>query len=450
MRVAMLSPIAWRTPPRHYGPWERVVSLLTEGLVRKGVDVTLFATADSETTGKLHAVAPRPYEEDKNLDPKVWECLHISELFERADDFDLIHNHFDFLPLSYTGLVQTPVITTIHGFSSPKILPVYKKYNGKVFYVSISNADRAPDLSYIATIYHGIDIENFTFQESPEDYLLFFGRIHPDKGTREAIEIAKKARKKIVLAGIIQDHDYFQKEVEPYVDGAQVVYIGSAGPEKRNELLGRSAALLHPIQFEEPFGLSIVEANACGTPVIAFPRGSLPEIVTHGVNGFLARDVEDAANLVRRIHEISRFECRKAAQDRFSRDRMVDDYLDVYNQVLSLTKREDHRPWGYYQVLSDAPTHKVKRIVVFPGKRLSLQAHRRRSEHWMIVGGAAVVTRDDELIPVKAGDAIDIPQGARHRISNVGNDEVVFIEIQTGDYFGEDDIERFEDDYGRV
>ncbi len=367
MRVAMLSPIAWRTPPRSYGPWERVVSLLTEGLVRKGINVTLFATADSETTGKLHAVVPRPYEEDKTLDPKVWECLHISELFERADDFDLIHNHFDFLPLSYTGLVETPVITTIHGFSSPKILPVYKKYNGKVFYVSISNADRSPELSYIATVYHGIDIENFTFQETPEDYLLFFGRIHPDKGTREAIEIAKKAQKKIVLAGIIQDQDYFRREVEPFIDGDRVEYIGAAGPEKRNELLGRCLALLHPIQFEEPFGLSIVEANACGAPVIAFPRGSLPEIVAHGVNGFLARDVGEAVDAVQRIRELSRRDCRKVVQERFSRDRMVDDYLNVYNQVLALKKREDHRPWGYYQVLSDAPTHKVKRIVVSPG-----------------------------------------------------------------------------------
>lgn len=450
MRLAMLSPIAWRTPPRHYGPWERVVALLTEGLVNKGVDVTLFATADSQTSGKLHAIVPRPYEEDKDLDPKVWECLHISELFERADDFDLIHNHFDFLPLSYCSLVQTPVVTTIHGFSSRKILPVYKKYNDKVFYVSISDADRAPELSYIATIHHGIDIESFTFRESSEDYLLFFGRIHPDKGTKEAIEIAMKAAKKIILAGIIQDEEYFRKDIEPFIDGKKVAYVGSVGPEKRNELLGRSLALLHPIQFEEPFGLSIVEANACGTPVIAFPRGSLPEIITPGKNGFLVSDVAEAADAVNQINLISRFECRKVAQQRFSRERMVEDYISVYNKILSENKREDHRPWGYYQVLSDHPTHKVKRIVVFPGKRLSLQAHRKRSEHWMIVSGRGVVSKDHEEIPVKAGDTVDIPLGARHRMANVGEEDVVFIEVQTGDYFGEDDIERFEDDYGRA
>ena len=182
MHIAMLSPIAWRTPPRHYGPWENVASLLTEGLVSRGHEVTLYATADSQTNGMLQAVCPRGYEEDRSLNPKVWECLHISELFEHADAYDLIHNHFDFLPLTYSGLTTTPVVTTIHGFSSPGILPVYKKYNGKVFYVSISDADRSPDLDYIKTIHHGIDIKQFDFQSAPEDYLLFFGRIHYDKG----------------------------------------------------------------------------------------------------------------------------------------------------------------------------------------------------------------------------------------------------------------------------
>ena len=189
MHIAMLSPIAWRTPPRHYGPWENVASLLTEGLVARGHDVTLFATADSQTSGALHAVCPRGYEEDHSLIPKVWECLHISELFDHAGEFDIIHNHFDFLPLTYSGLTTTPVVTTIHGFSSPGILPVYRKYNKKSFYVSISDADRAPDLDYIKTIHHGVDITQFDFRPEPEGYLLFFGRFHHDKGAKEAIEI---------------------------------------------------------------------------------------------------------------------------------------------------------------------------------------------------------------------------------------------------------------------
>ena len=187
LRVAMLAPIAWRVPPRHYGPWERVVSLLTEGLVAQGVEVTLFATDDSETAAKLEAICPRPYEEDPSLDAKVWECLHIAHAFERAHHFDLIHNHFDFLPLSYSALTKSPLLTTIHGFSSERILPVYKRYNASTHYVSISDADRHPELDYLATVHHGIDLSEFTFRPQPDDYLLFFGRIHSDKGAAEAI-----------------------------------------------------------------------------------------------------------------------------------------------------------------------------------------------------------------------------------------------------------------------
>lgn len=338
MRIAMLAPIAWRTPPRHYGPWERVVSLLTEGLVARGVDVTLFATADSETNGKIHAIAPRPYEEDKSLIPKVWESLHISEVFEKAQDFDLIHNHFDFLPLTYSSLVRTPVLTTIHGFSSERILPVYKKYDKKSYYVSISDSDRSPELTYIATIHHGIDLEAFNFNPSGGEYLLFFGRIHPDKGVREAIEIAQLADRDLLIAGIIQDEHYFETEVKPHLSGSRIKYVGSVGPDRRDSILGEAACLLHPINFNEPFGLSIVEANACGTPVIAFSRGSMPEIITEGVNGFLVSTVSEAVDAVERIHSICRHACRQVAEKRFSRDRMVSDYLKVYDRIVVATK----------------------------------------------------------------------------------------------------------------
>ncbi len=212
MRIALLAPIAWRTPPRHYGPWERVVSLLCEGLVERGIDVTLFATRDSRTRGRLAAVCPTPWEEDPEIDPKVWECLHIAHCFEHAAEFDLIHNHFDFLPLSFSRLVDTPLVTTIHGFSSPKILPVYVEYADRSFYVSISDADRAPELPYAATVHHGIDLAELTLSETPGEDLVFFGRIHPDKGAAEAIEIARRAGRKLVIAGIIQDRDLLRRE----------------------------------------------------------------------------------------------------------------------------------------------------------------------------------------------------------------------------------------------
>jgi len=331
----MLAPIAWRTPPRHYGPWEQVVSLLTEGLVARGEDVTLFATADSVTSARLVAVCRAGYEEDRTIDAKVWEALHIAEAFERASEFDLIHNHFDFLPLAFSRLVPTPVITTIHGFSSPRILPVYRKYNGRVHYVAVSDADRAADLTYLGTVHHGIDLGAFTFCGRPDDYLVFFGRIHPDKGAKEAVEIARRAGRRLVMAGIIQDRDYFEREIAPAVDGRAVQYVGSVGPEARNALLGRARALLHPINFAEPFGLSVVEAMACGTPVIARRRGSMPEIVRDGETGFLVSDVDEAVEAVGRIDALSRQRCRQEAERRFSADRMVEDYRRLYRRVLS-------------------------------------------------------------------------------------------------------------------
>ena len=336
----MLSPIAWRTPPRHYGPWENVVSLLTEGLVAKGIDVTLYATRNSKTKARLAAICPRGYEEDKSILPKVWECLHIAELFEHGDDFDLIHNHFDYLPLTYIGMTSTPVLTTIHGFSSPGILPVYKKYNDRAYYVSISDADRSSELNYVATIHHGIDLKQFTYEPRQGSYLLFFGRIHQEKGAREAIEISRRFGMRLIIAGIVQDQRYFDSEVKPHVDGVNVVYVGSAGPEKRNELLGGAYALLHPIRFEEPFGLSVIEAMACGTPVVAFDRGSMPEIISNGDTGFLVSSVDEAVSQLDDVKKLDRGQCRKWVEERFAVDRMVDEYLRVYHKILTEPRRQ--------------------------------------------------------------------------------------------------------------
>jgi glycosyltransferase involved in cell wall biosynthesis len=332
MRIAMISPIAWRTPPHHYGPWEQVVSLLTEGLVNAGLDVTLFATADSVTKAKLHAICPKGYEGNPDIIPKVWECLHISEVFENAHRFDIIHNHFDFLPLTYSKLVKTPLLTTIHGFSSTKISPVYKKYDQTVHYISISDADRDPELTYLATIHHGINLEQFTFNPTPKEYLLFFGRIHADKGAFEAIKIAKKCKKNLIIAGIIQDRVYFEKKVKPFLN-EDIRYVGSADPKNRDYLLGNALALLHPINFAEPFGLSVVESFACGTPVIAFNKGSMSEIITNGKNGFLVSTIREAVSAIKNISHIDRQFCRKDAEQRFSSKRMVEEYIKVYQKI---------------------------------------------------------------------------------------------------------------------
>lgn len=334
LRVAILAPVSWRVPPRHYGPWEQFASLLTEGLVAAGVDVTLFASADSVTSARLASVVARAYSEDPDVEPKVVECLHIAHAFERAGEFDLIHNSFDFLPLTYSGLVDTPVLTTIHGFSSQRILPVYERYDATSAYIAISDADRHPSLDYLATIHHGIDTDAFSMHPAPGDHLLFFGRIHPDKGTAEAIDIALAAGRPLVIAGIVQDQQYFDERVAPQVDGKRVSFVGAVSTDKRSELLGGAHALLHPIGFDEPFGYSVVEAMACGTPVIAFRRGSMEELIENGETGYLVDDVEAAVAAVELAPTLDRATIRAQAVARFGVARMVDEYIAAYRAVI--------------------------------------------------------------------------------------------------------------------
>ncbi|MEG3090184.1 glycosyltransferase family 4 protein [Sphingomonas sp. PB1R3] len=334
MKIAMIAPIAWRTPPRAYGPWELVTSLLTEALVARGVDVTLFATQDSITAATLAGPVPAAYSEDPSVDAKVWEMRHLAAIFERAGEFDLIHNQADFPAHAFSGLVDTPMVTTIHGFSSERIMPMYEPYQHRIHYVAISDADRHPRLRYADTIYHGIPIKDFPFDPEGSEDLLFFGRIHPDKGAAEAVAVAQATDRRLIMAGIVQDQGYWEREVRPHVDEDRIVYRGPVGGEDRTATLGGAKALLHLINFDEPFGLSVVEAMACGTPVIAIRRGSMPELIEDGVTGFLVDTVEQAVAAVDRIEEIDRAACRQAAADRFSIDRMADRYLALYRSIL--------------------------------------------------------------------------------------------------------------------
>ncbi|TPG38304.1 glycosyltransferase family 4 protein [Sphingomonas koreensis] len=334
MRIAMLAPISWRTPPRHYGPWELVTSLLTEALVARGVDVTLFATLDSVTAATLDGVVPAPYSEDPSIDAKVWEFRHLAHLFERAGSFDLIHNQADFPAHAFARLTETPIVTTIHGFSSERILPMYAPYQDVVHYVAISAADRHPELRYAATIHHGISIDAFAFNAAGSEDLLFFGRIHPDKGAAEAIAAARRSGRHLHLFGIIQDTGYYDHEVAPANDGVSVSYHGVVSGDARVRALGTARALLHLINFNEPFGLSVIEAMACGTPVIATRRGSMPELIEHGVTGFLVDTPAQAVAAIDRIDEIDRAAVRRAVADRFTVDRMADAYLVLYRRIL--------------------------------------------------------------------------------------------------------------------
>lgn len=337
-RVAVLSPVAWRTPPRQYGAWETVASNVTEGLVARGWDVTLFATRDSVTRAHLHAVVDRGYEEDPAIDPKVAEYLHISEAFELAADYDLIHSHYDFMALCYTRLVKTPVLTTIHGFSSSKIIPVYQKYRDGYF-VSISDSDRAPGLNYLATVYNGIDLSLYPMQEFGGDHLVFLGRIHPDKGVHLAIEVAHLSGLPLLIAGIIQDQNYFREQVEPRL-GETIRYIGPVDVPGKNELFSRARALLHLNTIPERFGLVLVEANAAGVPVIAMDLGSCREVIKDGQTGFLVNNVAGAVQALKRLGDIDRNVCRQRVEAWFSIETMVNGYERVYQTIFEMeTKR---------------------------------------------------------------------------------------------------------------
>jgi glycosyltransferase involved in cell wall biosynthesis len=331
MKVALLGPIAWRTPPVHYGPWELITSLLAEGLTERGVDVTLFATLDSVTKAALDGVVPTGYEESPELDGRVWEAIHVAHALRRSGEFDLVHNHLDWLPLAFSELCAAPLLTTIHGFSGQNILPAYAQ--ARSAFVSISDADRSPELDYIATVHHGIDLDALPYSPGSDD-LVCFGRIHPDKGTDLAIEIARRAGRRLVLCGIVQDPVFFAERVEPHLDGDRVVYLGSVGPQDRGRVLGSAAALLHPIRFAEPFGLSVVEAMACGTPVIAYRKGSMPEVVDEGITGRLVTTVDEAVAAVAGIGALDRAACRDRARERFAASRMVDDYLRIYREIV--------------------------------------------------------------------------------------------------------------------
>ena len=338
-RVAVLSPVAWRTPPRHYGAWETVASNLAEGLVGRGWDVTLFATRDSITRARLHAVIAKGYEEDPTADPKVAEYLHIAEAFEHAVEFDLIHSHYDFMALSYCRLVRTPVLTTIHGFSSPKIMPVYEKYRDSYF-VSISDADRAPALNYLATVYNGIDLSLYPFQGRAGENLIFLGRIHPDKGVHLAIEVARRSGRRLIIAGIVQDQAYFREQVEPHLDGRTVDYLGPVDVAGKNELFAAAGALLHLNTVPERFGLVLAEANAAGVPVIAMDLGSCREVILDGQTGFLVNSPEQAVQALGRLAEIDRSTCRRRVGQRFSIAAMVAAYEQVYATIFGLEDRK--------------------------------------------------------------------------------------------------------------
>ena len=336
LRVALLAPISWPTPPPGYGPWEQVASNIAEGMVRRGLDVTLFATGNSQTAGKLSSVVPVGVNEDPGLNGDVYGAIHTGKLFERAHEFDLIHNNFDWKPLTYALATKAPpMLTTIHGFSSPPILGAYYAAAHRSFFCSISDSDRDPGLNYVSTAYNGIDPDAFTFVDRAGDYLLYLARFHPEKGAHLAIEVAKRAGVRLKLAAIPQDVAYFKEFVEPHIDGDAVQFLGEVRGAQRDELLGGALALVHMTTRPERFGLTMIEAMACGTPVLGANMGSIPEIVVDGETGFLCDDVAAAVARVPQLASLSRRACRTRVETTFSSERMVDRYIAAYEIALA-------------------------------------------------------------------------------------------------------------------
>ena len=339
MRVGMIAPVSWRTPPGGYGPWELATSTLAEALVARGHDVTLFAAAGSRTAGRLVETVPAALSEAPELDAKVHEMLHVAAAFERAAEFDVLHSQADLVPLAFSRLVPTPLVATIHGLGSPdtqtRVVPIWREYADRVAYVSISDADRHPALPYAATIHHGLDPADWPFRDpGPDAPLVFFGRMHPDKGPHEAIRIAREAGVPLVMAGIVHDERYFRERVAPHVDGEAVRFVGNVRGAERAAILGSARALLHPIGFDEPFGLSVIEAMACGTPPIAYRRGSMPELIEDGRTGFLVSDASGATAAVARLPRIDRRMARASVERRFTADRMAEGYESLYARLL--------------------------------------------------------------------------------------------------------------------
>lgn len=441
MHIGILAPVGWPASSGRCGVRRDMISLLRECLLAAGVEVSLFPTPGPPTD---------PESDRDRLNPSTGEWLRLGEFLEGANAFDLLHNWAGIPPFAYSAFVKRPMVTTIHELCSTEDLAIYRKYARRTYYISTSDAKRSTDLPYAATVYPGIDCGAFALEAIPGDYLIVSGAVSGEEGVREAVELALRTDKKLVVLGPMENADSFQADVQSLLRNRRIEYLDTVAVEQRDLLLARAQALLCPEACQGGFPLVILEANAFGTPVIGRDRGVVREIVIEGVNGFLVSDVAGAAEAVNAVAALSRVDCRKVMQERFSGDRMADEYIKLYQGILETCQVEERRPWGYYEVLSDLPDHKVKRIVVYPGKRLSLQRHSRRFEHWTVISGSPVVTLDEDELNLGPGESIEIPRGARHRIFNPGDDLVVFVEVQTGDYFGEDDIERFEDDFGRV
>jgi glycosyltransferase involved in cell wall biosynthesis len=348
MKIAQVSPLYESVPPRTYGGTERVVSYLTEELVAQGHEVTLFASGDSVTAAQLIAPRKRALRLDNDLfDPLAHYYVMLEEVFERASRFDVIHFHTDYLHFPLARRHPVPHLTTLHGrLDIPDLMPLYKKFS-QMPVVSISNAQRTPlpRANWQGTVYHGLPLDLYDCGEKPQDYLAFVGRISPEKRLDRAIEIAARAGMRLRIAAKTDaaDRDYMEQVIQPILRNSSAELIGEIGEKDKKQFLANASALLFPIDWPEPFGLVIIEAMACGTPIIAFRRGSVPELIEEGVTGYIVDDIEGALQALRKIQDFDRRRCRRVFEERFSAARMANDYLSLYRRAIKASADHDAR-----------------------------------------------------------------------------------------------------------
>jgi glycosyltransferase involved in cell wall biosynthesis len=336
MKIAHVAPVATTIPPPKSGSVETMTSLLTEGLIAHGHDVTLFATGDSKTSAKLAAIYTHGYWHDENMWPwELYEMLNLAAAVERAREFDIIHYEAAYYPMSlaFTRLSPTPIVQTLHHSPSRAEVALWARYPEAPF-VAISNEQKLllEGANVVGTVLHGIDTDSFTFRETPDDYLLFLGRFTKGKGVLQAIEVAKRVRMKLVLAAA--EDDYYRQEIAPHVDGTQIIYYGEADFAAKIRLFGGARALVYPVQAREPFGLVLAEAMACGTPAVALDLGAVREVVDEGVTGMIFSDLGEMVDNLPKVFSLDRRRVRERAVERFGVERMVNEYIAVYERIL--------------------------------------------------------------------------------------------------------------------
>jgi len=338
MRIAQVAPLYESVPPKRYGGTERVVSWLTEELVSQGHEVTLFASGDSATAANLCCPVAKALRLDSNaIDYMAPHMLLLEQVFQQAEQFDIVHFHIDYLHFPLSRLAGIRQVTTLHGrLDIPQLVPLYKEFADMPL-VSISNFQRRPLAwtNWQATVYHGLPPDHHKFRQTPENYLLFLGRLAPEKRVDRAIEIARATGMPLKIAGKVDpvDREYFQRDVKPLLSQPLVSYEGEVSDDEKDELVGNALAVLFPIDWPEPFGLVMIEAMACGTPIIAFRHGSVPEIIDEGVSGYVCDSLTECIEAVAKVRELDRAIIRATFEKRFSVTRMASDYLSIYSRL---------------------------------------------------------------------------------------------------------------------